>query len=86
MDEGINRLARVFEKRTKELCDKPPQLDFGTIQADMSLLTDYFPVPVPQSDYMVCRSVQWGAVENIFYRTQDPGRENSGRRGHGHNN
>ena len=55
--EGINRLARALENRTKDYLDKPPVLDFGTIQDDMSLLTNYFPQPIPYEDYSICRSV-----------------------------
>ena len=80
--EGMNKLARVLETRAKEHGDKPPVLDFGTIQSDMSLLTNFFPLPIPQSDYVVCRSVQWGAAGDIFYRTQDSGKINSGEHGH----
>ena len=57
MGEGANRLARVFENRMKQLNDKPPVLDFGTILDDMSLLTNKFPVPIPYTDYVICRSV-----------------------------
>ena len=66
----------------KALDEKPPLLDFGEILDDMSLLTNKFPLPVPQSDYMVCRSVQWGPVDSIFYKTQAPGRVNSGEHTH----
>ena len=58
--EGCNRLARILEDRIKDYDDKPPILDFGEIQGDLSLVTNYFPVPIPQSDYIVCRSVLWG--------------------------
>jgi len=50
-------LARVLDGRAKDLDDKPQILDFGTIQADMSLLTNRFPLPIPQTDYVICRSV-----------------------------
>jgi hypothetical protein len=64
---------------------KPPVLDFGAIQGDMSLLTNKFPLPIPQKDYMVCRSVQWGEIDDIFYKTQYPGLDNSGEHFHGSN-
>ena len=56
-NEGVNRLARAMESRTKEHNDRPPVLDFGTIQDDMSLVTNYFPEPIPYEDYSICRSV-----------------------------
>ena len=80
--DGCNRLARIFIRTIKGCTEKPPALDFGVIQGDMGLLTDWFPVPIPQSDYMVTRSVQWGAVDDIFYKTQTPGKDNSGMHPH----
>ncbi len=56
-NENINRLAGVLQKRMKELSEKPDVLDFGTIQKDMSLITNRFPVAIPKKDYMVCRTV-----------------------------
>ena len=56
-NEGMNRLARILEARTKDHGDKPPVLDFGTIQEDMSLITNYFPEPIPYEDYTICRAV-----------------------------
>jgi hypothetical protein len=53
---GCNRLARVLSKRINECTKRPPSLDLGVIQGDMSLFTDFYPVPVPQSDYLVARS------------------------------
>ncbi|MDR2044147.1 MAG: hypothetical protein LBQ15_07230 [Clostridium sp.] len=81
-NEGINKLAQTLQGRMKSLDDKPPILDFGVIQDDMSLLTNKFPLPIPQKDYMVCRSVQWGAVGDIFYKTQASGKSNSGEHSH----
>ena len=56
-NEGINRLAGVLQGRMSQMGDKPQVLDFGVIQGDMSLLTNRFPKPIPQKDYMVCRQV-----------------------------
>jgi hypothetical protein len=56
MNEGVNLLARVLEERSEDYSDKPI-LDFGEIQNDMSLLLNKFPVPIPYSDYVICRSV-----------------------------
>ncbi len=56
-NEGMNELARVLDGRAKGLGDKPPVLDFGTIQGDMGLLTNKFPKPIPYDDYAICRSV-----------------------------
>ncbi len=54
---GINKLAQTLQARMKQLDSKPPVLDFGLIKDDMSLLTNKFPLPIPQKDYVICRSV-----------------------------
>jgi hypothetical protein len=69
----------------KETAEAPPMLDFGVIQGDLSLKTNQFPLPIPQSDYVVCRSVAWGKVDDIFYQTQYTGNPNSGSHAHGTN-
>lgn len=69
-NKGVSALASVLQLRTKELASTPTSLDVGEIQRDMSLLLNHFPVPIPQSDYMVCRSVALGNVGDILYRTQ----------------
>ena len=56
-NEGINKLAGVFQNRMKGISEKPAALDFGTINRDMSLTTNGFPQPIPKSDYVVCGSV-----------------------------
>lgn len=56
-NEGINKLAGVFQNRIKQIGEKPQILDFGTIQEDMSLITNKFPKAIPKDDYMVCRTV-----------------------------
>lgn len=70
-NSGINNLARTLQERMRETGDTPPILDFGTIQADMSLLLNSFPVPIPQSDYMVCRSVALGKIGDYLYTTKN---------------
>ena len=69
--EGANKLARALQQRFHEMNITPPALDFGTIQGDMSLLTNKFPLPIPQSDYMVCRDVAIGAENDVLYKTRD---------------
>jgi hypothetical protein len=60
---GINKLARVMQQRMQEVNKSPLLLDFGVIQDDYSLLTNTFPIPIPKTDYLVCRDV-----------THDPGK------------
>jgi len=50
----------------------------------MDLLIDFFPVPIPQSGYMVARCVQWGAVDDVFYKTDHSGTHPHGPSGGNH--
>ena len=77
-NEGINKLAAVFQNRMHGMVDKPEVHDFGVIQGDMSLLTNRFPRPIPQTDYMVCRQLTLGPTHNILAKTQDIGMPHSG--------
>lgn len=54
---GTSKLAAVLSQRMKKENESPLILDFGEIQADYSLVTNTFPVPIPKGDYSVCRSV-----------------------------
>lgn len=77
-NEGINKLAGVMQGRMKKMSDKPSVLDIGVIGADMSLTTNQFPKPIPQTDYIVCRQVTLGPTHNILAKTQDIGNPFSG--------
>lgn len=59
-NEGINKLAGVLQSRMHAMMNRTQVLDFGEIQGDMSLLTNRFPCPIPQADYMVCRQLALG--------------------------
>ncbi len=55
---GLSKLARVISQRAENVAGKAERdlvLDFGSIKGDMSLLTNTFPIPIPRSDYHVCR-------------------------------
>lgn len=54
---GTNKLANVLSKRMQRENDSPLTLDFGEIQANGSLVTNTFPVPIPKGDFSVCRHV-----------------------------
>lgn len=62
-NEGISKLTEVLQDRMHKVGNKPQVLDFGIIQPDMSLLTNKFPLPIPQTDYMICRSVSWNPAK-----------------------
>lgn len=54
---GMNNFAKVLSSRMQRENESPLPLDFGSIQPDYSLITNTFPVPIPKSDYVVCRCV-----------------------------
>lgn len=78
-NEGINRLARVMQKRMQTVGESPPTLEIGTIQKDGSLLTNGFGIPIPKADYLVCRSLTIGAEGDTLTGT----REGQGNHPHG---
>ena len=80
---GLNKLAQVMQERMNRNQDANNGaliLDFGTIQPDMSLKTNTFAIPIPQSDYHVCRQLTLGPTHNILAKTQDIGKPHSGSR------
>lgn len=81
-NHGIQKLANVLQQRTQTIATVPTVVDVGEILEDFSLLTNKFPLPIPVTDYMVCRSVAFGKVGQVLYQTQEVGLEQSG--GHGH--
>lgn len=80
-NEGINKLAGVLQGRMSQIGDKPQVLDFGEIQSDMSLLTNKFPKPIPQSDYVVCRQLTLGPAGDTYCDTTVDGHHEHSHRG-----
>ena len=70
-NEGINRLARVMQKRMQTVNDTPPLLDFGRIREDGALVTNSFGLPIPRGEYLVCRSLTLGGVGTVLTRTME---------------
>ena len=52
---GTAKLAQVLDRRTSQKTESPLTLDFGEIQANGSLKTNTFQVPIPKGDYTICR-------------------------------
>ena len=71
--KGANQLANVLSKRMRETSKSPQMLDFGEIQANGSLLTNTFPVPIPKGDYTVCRQLTLGESGSILTVTDTDG-------------
>lgn len=74
-DEGMNRLARVLHERMKGHQDAYSDLviDTGTIRDDMSLLTDSYPIPIPQEDYYVNQLLALNAKDQWLADTASGG-------------
>lgn len=53
---GVSKLAGTFQQLARQEYAAPPMLDFGVIQEDFSLLTNTYPIAIPPSDYLVCRT------------------------------
>lgn len=54
---GTSRLGKVLAERMTKQNASSLILDYGSIEADYSLKTNTFPLPIPKSDYTVCRHV-----------------------------
>lgn len=73
--QGISKLARVLCARMKKESESPLVLDFGEIQANGSLVTNTFPVPIPKGDYSLCRQLTLGkAGEGLICTAEEPPR------------
>ncbi len=73
---GLNKLARVMQERmnrNQEAKNGPLVLDFGEIQADMSLKTNTFAIPIPQTDYHVCRQLTLGPTGSLLTTSKTQG-------------
>lgn len=68
-NDGFNLLARTLQKRTQDVTDTPSPFDFGEIQEDFSLLLNTFPVPIPVTDYLVCRHLALGKSGSTMSQT-----------------
>lgn len=84
-NHGVNALAKAIQSQMKRNMEAHSDLvlDFGVIQDDYSLLTNTFPVPIPKSDYMVCRHLTIGVVGGLLTNTVGAGRPGDGTHSHG---
>jgi len=56
-NSGASKLAQVIAERISAQTARPDALELGSIQEDMSLKIDRFAVPIPQGEYLVCRTL-----------------------------
>lgn len=74
---GVSRLAGVINKRAgQHTADamNDLKLDFGLIQADMSLLTNTFPIAIPKGEYTVLRHVGGTTINTGYSQVEDHGK------------
>ena len=82
---GTDKLAAVLSQRMKRENESPLVLDFGEIQANGSLVTNTFPIPIPKGDYSVCRSLTIGEAGKKLAETDKLGKhEHKGGQHEGH--
>lgn len=72
-NDGINLLARVMQQRMQAVGATPPMLDFGVINADMSLSLNCFGIPIPKTDYLVACHLTLGAEGSVLAQTTENG-------------
>lgn len=75
---GVSKLGQVLQERMKACGTTPLLLDFGAIQSDMSLLTNTYPIPIPKTDYTVCRQLTLGATGAVLTTTATDGLHSHG--------
>lgn len=80
---GTNKLANVLAGRMKKESESPLVLDFGEIQANGSLITNTFPVPIPKGDYSVLRQLTLGFTGEKLTITKDDGKHGGHTNGDG---
>ncbi len=56
-NSGANALTNTLTGMIQKISDKPPVLDFGIINSDLSLTINSFPRPIPLNDYSICRQL-----------------------------
>ena len=61
---GISKFAGVLKEIAAGAQDNTPVLDFGEIQADYSLLCNTYEIPIPKSDYLICRGLTYSDSES----------------------
>jgi hypothetical protein len=66
----VGKLAGVIAERISSQTQRPDALELGTIQDDMGLKLDRFTVPIPQGEYLVCRSLSLPDVMTVTVEGQ----------------
>lgn len=69
--KGFADLGKTLKAQMQQEAAQPPVLDFGEIKGDYSLVTNRFPVPIPATDYLVCRSLTIGPLGGWLANTKE---------------
>lgn len=82
---GLSKLAATLQGQMQKNQEARSSLviDFGQIQADYSLLTNTYPIPIPKSDYIVCRQLTIGSTNGHLTHTIGAGHADDGTHSHG---
>ena len=64
---GLSKLAAALQGQMQknQEANSALILDFGEIQTDYSLLTNTYPIPIPKTDYLVCRCVSYNPAQAL---------------------
>lgn len=65
-NKGLQSLAHILDGRMKEVSTPETVLDFGEITGSYELVTNTFPVPIPNDDYQVCRQLTLGKTGDFL--------------------
>ena len=62
--KGTAKLAATLQSRMKKTSDfgSTISLELGTVTSKMELKLDNFPEPIPNGDYLVCKSLRFGKI------------------------
>ena len=69
--DGVNNLGRGLQGRMKISSEQPVVIDFGEILEDYCLKTNTYPIPIPTTDYLVCRHLTIGLANEPFTQTAE---------------
>ena len=78
--DGINRLCNAINHRAAAHAERAItdlELDIGTIQGDLKLLTNRFPVPLEPKDYHILRTLK-GLIGKTYKKTLPLNTEHGG--------
>lgn len=75
MSSNIQRLGETIDGRMKKAASAaiPMGVELGTINSNLSLITDSLKTPIPKGDYMICLTLTGGYDTNSTIHSHDEG-------------